>query len=268
MKIGNKSFDFENEYYIMGILNVTPDSFSDGGNYVDLHSAKRQVAKMIDEGADIIDVGGESTRPNHKQVSVSEEISRVVPAIKMIKHSFDIPVSIDTSKSEVAIAAIEAGADMVNDVWGLKRDDNMALVVKRYDVPICIMHNQKGTKYDDLIADIKKSLYESVKIATKAGISKDKIILDVGIGFGKTTEQNLEVLNKLEKFNCDYPILLGTSRKSVIGNTLGLPVEKRVEGTIATTVIGMMKGARIFRVHDVIENVRVINMTKEIMKYE
>ncbi len=266
MKIGSKDFDFKNEYYIMGILNVTPDSFSDGGKYVDMAEAKKQVSRMIAEGASIIDVGGESTRPNHTEVDASEEMDRVVPVIKMIRENFDTVISLDTSKAAVAKAGIEVGADMINDVWGFKRDKDMARVVAESGLPVCLMHNQLGTDYDDLLADVRRSLDESVKIALDAGVEKENIILDVGIGFGKTTEQNLELLNKLEDFVGEYPLLLGTSRKSVIGNTLDLPVDERVEGTIVTTVMGMMKGVRIFRVHDVKENMRALKMTHAIMK--
>ncbi len=268
MKIGNKIFDFDNEYYCMGILNITPDSFSDGGKFFELEMARKQVKKMIKEGAHIIDVGGESTRPGHEEVKEEEEINRVVPVIKMIKSEFDIPVSIDTSKAVVAKEAIMAGADMVNDVWGLKRDENMADVVAKYDVPVCIMHNKDNKDYDNIVDDIILDLNESIDIAKKSGIDRGKIIIDVGIGFAKTAEQNLEVLANLEKFNIGYPQLLGTSRKSVIGNTLGLEVTQRVEGTIATTVLGMKKGARIFRVHDVKENMRAINFTKAVLSYE
>ncbi len=268
MKIGNREFDFKNEYYVMGILNVTPDSFSDGGSYEDLKSAKKQVEKMLKEGADIIDVGGESTRPTHEPVDESEELRRVIPVIKMIKENFDTVISIDTSKAEVARQSLIAGADMVNDVWGMKKDPDMAAVVKEFDVPICLMHNQLGAEYGDLLADVKSGLEESVNLAKNAGIADEKIILDVGIGFGKTTEQNLEVLANMEVFNIGYPLLLGTSRKSVIGNTLDLAVDDRVEGTLVTTVLGMTKGARIFRVHDVKENYRAIQMTKAILERE
>ncbi len=268
MKIGNREFDFINEYYVMGILNVTPDSFSDGGSYVDIEEARKQVARMIDEGADIIDVGGESTRPTHEPVIEEEELRRVIPVIKMIKEKFDTVISIDTSKAEVARQAILSGADMVNDVWGMKKDPNMAEVVKTFDVPVCLMHNQIGNEYEDLLKGVKTGLKESLDIAKNAGIDDNKIILDVGIGFGKTTEQNLEVLANMEKFDFGYPLLLGTSRKSVIGNTLDLVVDDRLEGTLVTTVLGMTKGASIFRVHDVKENYRAIKMAKAILERE
>lgn len=267
MIIGNRNFDFNTEHIIMGILNVTPDSFSDGGQFVGVLEAKAQVKKMIEEGASIIDVGGESTRPGHQPVDADEEIGRVVPVIRMIKEHFDVVVSIDTSKASVARAALEAGADMVNDVWGLKKDEKMAEVIAEYNVPCCLMHNSMTGTYNHLIMDMVRELGESVKIAMDAGIQREQIIIDPGIGFGKTVEQNLEVMRQLNVFtNLGYPILLGTSRKSMIGKTLNLPVDERVEGTLVTTVIGLQLGAKIFRVHDVKENKRAIDMTLAIYK--
>lgn len=261
MKIGNREFDLVTGGYIMGILNVTPDSFSDGGQYVAIEAARNQVKKMIEDGADIIDVGGESTRPGHEPVSEAEEISRVVPVIKMIKEAFDIVISVDTSKAAVAQAAIDAGADMVNDVWGLKADDQMAQVIARMNVPCCLMHNRAEANYKDLVMDIITDLGQSLKIAMDAGISRDKIILDPGVGFGKTVQHNLIVLRDLKVFgHLGYPLLLGTSRKSVIGAALNLPVDQRVEGTLATTVMGAMSGFCIFRVHDVLANKRALDM--------
>lgn len=262
MIIGKKQFDFKNNVYMMGILNVTPDSFSDGGHFTDLASAKKQVKKMVDEGADIIDVGGESTRPGHEVVNATEEINRVVPMIKMIKETFDVCVSVDTSKSEVAKAAIAAGADMVNDIWGLKKDAQMASVIAEAGVPCCLMHNRTEAVYNDLIMDMVKDLGESVKIAMDAGVAREQIMIDPGIGFAKSLEDNLKVMKDLAIFNqLGYPLLLGTSRKSMIGLALDLPVEERIEGTLATTVIGLLAGARIFRVHNVLENKRAIDMT-------
>jgi dihydropteroate synthase len=266
MKIGNKEFDFENNIYMMGILNATPDSFSDGGKFVDINLAKLQVQKMVEEGADIIDVGGESTRPGHIAVDPDEELNRVVPIIKMIKENFNTVISIDTSKALVAKAAIEAGASMVNDVWGLKRDKEMAKIIAEYNVVCCIMHNRNDSGYDDLIMDMVKDIGESVKIATEAGIKREQIIIDPGIGFAKTVEENLKVMRNLHIFTqLGYPLLLGTSRKSMIGKTLDVPVDERVEGTIATTVLGVEYGVAIFRVHDVKENKRAANMALAIL---
>lgn len=268
MKIGSKEFKIGERTYIMGILNFTPDSFSDGGKFNNIDIAIEHVKKMINDGVDIIDVGGESTRPGHTVVSDEEEISRVVPIIKAIKENFNIPISIDTYKAKVAEKAIEAGANLINDVWGFKKEKDMAKVAAKYDVPCCLMHNRDNTDYENLIDDILEDLKESVKIAKDAGVKDENIILDPGIGFGKTYEQNLETMNNLERLKeLGYPILLGTSRKSMIGLTLDLPVEQRVEGTVATTVIGIMKDACDFvRVHDVLENSRAAKMTDAIVR--
>ena len=248
MKIGNRTFTFGKKVYIMGILNVTPDSFSDGGKFDTLEHAMAQVEKMIEEGADLIDVGGESTRPGHQQITEDEEIARVVPVIQKIKEKYDIPVSIDTYKSRVAEAALEAGADMLNDIWGFLYDEKMAELAVRYDVPVCLMHNRNNTEYQDFVPDVVADLKKCLAVAEKYGVKKENIMLDPGVGFGKTYEQNLAIINHLEVL-CDmgYPVLLATSRKSVIGLTLDLPVTEREEGTIATSVIGAMKGCDFVR---------------------
>lgn len=268
MKIGSKEFNIGERTYIMGILNFTPDSFSDGGKFNDIDVAIKHVKEMIDNGADIIDVGGESTRPGYKIVSEEEEISRVVPIIKAIKENFDISVSIDTYKAKVAEQAIQAGADLINDIWGFKKDKDMAKVAAKYNVPCCLMHNRDNTEYKNLVEDILNDLKECINIAKDAGVKDENIILDPGIGFGKTYEQNLETMNNLERIkDLGYPILLGTSRKSMIGLALNLPVEERIEGTVATTVIGIMKDACDFvRVHDVLENSRAAKMTDAIVR--
>ena len=268
MKIGNKEFKIGERTYIMGILNFTPDSFSDGGVFNNIDLAIEHVKKMIDDGADIIDVGGESTRPGYTLISDEEEISRVVPIIKAIKENFDIPISIDTYKAKVAEKALEAGADLINDIWGFKKEKDMAKVAAKYNAPCCLMHNRDNEDYKNLIEDILDDLRESIKIAKEAGVRDENIILDPGIGFAKTYEQNLETMNNLERFKeLGYPILLGTSRKRMIGLTLDLPVEERVEGTVATTVIGIMKDACDFvRVHDVLENSRAAKMTDAIVR--
>lgn len=268
MKIGNKEFEIGKRTYIMGILNFTPDSFSDGGKFNDIDIAIEHVRKMIEDGADIIDVGGESTRPNHTPVGEEEEINRVVPIIKAIRGKFDIPISIDTYKAKVAEKAIEAGADLINDVWGFKMEKDIAKVAAKYNIPCCLMHNRDNKNYNNLMYEILEDLKESIKIAKEAGVKDENIILDPGIGFGKTYEQNLETMNNLQRLKeLGYPILLGTSRKSMIGLTLDLPVEERVEGTVATTVIGIMKDACDFvRVHDVLENYRAAKMTDAIVR--
>lgn len=267
MKIGNRNFDIDHECYIMGILNVTPDSFSDGGQWNDYDKAKKHVADMIEEGASIIDVGGESTRPGHTQISVEEEINRVVPIIRMIKENFEIPVSIDSYKSPVVEAALKAGVDLVNDIWGLKYDRRVADLIAEYQVPCCLMHNRDNTDYNDFLKDVCEDLRESVAIAREAGIPDEHIILDPGVGFGKTYEQNLRIIHHLECLKeLGYPVLLATSRKSVIGIALDLPSDQRVEGTVTTTVMGVEKGAAFVRVHDVKENMRAIKMTQAILK--
>lgn len=267
MRIGNREFAEKGHTYVMGILNVTPDSFSDGGKWNKEDAAKAHTAQMIEEGADIIDIGGESTRPGYTLLSDEEEISRVVPMIKMVKANFDIPVSVDTYKSKVAQAALEAGADLVNDIWGLKYDKELAGVIAKYQVPCCLMHNRKEADYNSFMEDMLDDLRETISLAKAAGIADDKIILDPGVGFGKTYENNLTAINHLEEMHrLGYPILLGTSRKSVVGLTLNLPATERVEGTLATTVLGVIKGSMFVRVHDVKENARIIKMTEAILR--
>lgn len=266
MKIGNRDFDIGNRCYIMGILNVTPDSFSDGGRFNDLERALRHTEEMIEDGADIIDIGGESTRPGHQAITDQEEIARVTPVIEAVKKRFDIPVSIDTYKSAVAEAALEAGADMVNDIWGFKRDARVAELTAKYEAACCLMHNREKAEYGDFLSDVVADLRECVNIAKNAGIADDKIILDPGVGFGKTLENNLEITNHVDVLKeLGYPVLLGTSRKSMIGLTLDLPVDERVEGTLATTVIGVLRGCAFVRVHDIKENKRIIQMTEAII---
>ena len=261
-------FDYGKRTYIMGILNVTPDSFSDGGDFFDIDRAIKHAKEMEADGADMIDIGGESTRPGHQYVESDEEIRRVIPVLKKVRENVNVPISIDTYKADVAEQALLNGADMVNDVWGLRKDERMADVIAKHDAYVCIMHNQDGTDYKgDIIDEIKKFLYKSIDMAVKAGIDKKKIVLDPGIGFGKTYEQNLEVLKRLGEFkDMEYPILLGTSRKSVIGNTLNLPPKERVEGTIATTVLGIRDGIDIVRVHDIKENLKAAKMTDAIYR--
>ena len=266
MIIGGKKFDVEHETYVMGILNVTPDSFSDGGKYNGMDQAMEHARQMVEDGADIIDVGGESTRPGHIMITDEEEIARVTPIIEKLKKEFDVPISIDTYKSKVAEAAVQAGADLVNDIWGLKYDKKIADVIAKYNVACCLMHNKANTEYNNFLIDMLAETQECVNIARKAGIKDERIILDPGVGFGKTYEMNLETMNHLELFqHLGFPVLLGTSRKSMIGLALDLPVDQRVEGTIATSVIGVMKGCAFIRVHDVKENKRAVLMTEAIL---
>ncbi len=267
MKIGHKEFDQSGHTYVMGILNVTPDSFSDGGKWNDLDRALHHVEKMVEEGADVIDIGGESTRPGYQPVPEAEEIQRVAPVIEAVKNRFDVPLSLDTYKPDVARAGIEAGADMINDIWGLKYDNRMAGLIAESGLPCCLMHNRKNPEYRNFMQDLAVDLAETLRLAEMAGISEDQIILDPGVGFAKSYRQNLEVIDCLEELQVlGCPLLLGCSRKSVVGLTLDEPVDDRLEGTLATTVVGVMKGCMFVRVHDVKENVRAIRMTEAILK--
>lgn len=267
MRIGNREFDVAGHTYIMGILNVTPDSFSDGGRYNTRERAKYRIEQMIEEGADIIDVGGESTRPGYTKISEEEELEHVIPVIQMIREQFDIPISIDTYKSAVALEAIREGADLVNDIWGLKYDSKMAGLIARTGASCCLMHNRAVAQYQDFMNETIADLAESVRLAGMAGIAKNRIILDPGVGFAKNNRQNLEIIRSLEAFHqLGYPLLLGASRKSVIGNVLKLPVTERVEGTIVTTVLAVLKHCAFVRVHDIKENRRAIRMTEEIIR--
>lgn len=265
MKIRN--IDFNRHTYIMGILNVTPDSFSDGGKWNSIDNALFHTEQMINDGAAIIDIGGESTRPGYTKISDYEEIERISPVIEAIRARFNVPISIDTYKSTVAEYALRAGADMVNDIWGFKYDDKMAKVTKKYNAACCLMHNRKNTDYKNFLGDVIKDLHESIDIAQKSGIEKEKIILDPGIGFAKNLEQNLFLTNHVDVLKqLGYPIILGTSRKSMIGLTLNLPPDERIEGTIVTTVLAVQKGCLFVRVHDIKENMRAIKMAEALLK--
>lgn len=266
MKIGKQEFDINNHTYIMGILNVTPDSFSDGGCFNRLDDALYHVEEMVNEGMDILDIGGESTRPGYVLVSEDEEAERVLPVIEAVKQRFDVPVSLDTYKAKVAGEGLLAGADLINDIWGLKYDEKMAQVIADAGVPCVLMHNRKEAAYRDFMREVAKDLEETLEIAQKAGIEKEKIILDPGIGFGKTYEQNLQMLSSLKELSVlGCPMLLGASRKSVIGLTLDLPVSERLEGTLVTTIFGVLAGCAFVRVHDIKENVRAVKMAEAIL---
>jgi dihydropteroate synthase len=268
LECGKTKFSFGEKTYVMGILNVTPDSFSDGGKYFDEEDAVLRAKEMIKEGADILDIGAESTRPGYEVISVEEEINRLTPVIKRLLSEVDVPISIDTYKPEVAEAMLKLGVNIINDIWGLQIDSKMAKVIAKYDVPVVIMHNQNGTEYEkDIMETICDFLRESIDIALDAGVKREKIILDPGIGFGKTSEQNIEVISRLGELNdLGYPILLGTSRKSMIGKILDLPAKERVEGTLATSVMGVTQGVDIIRVHDVLENSRAIKVSDAIIR--
>lgn len=267
MKIGKYNFDLENDPIIMGILNVTPDSFSDGGKWDNIDAALKHTEDMIRDGAKIIDVGGESTRPGYTLISDEEEISRVVPVIEKIKENFDVPISLDTYKTNVARAGVEAGADMINDVWGLKwKDRDMADFVAKSKAAVCIMHNKDNISYSNYVEDVLAELKESIDIAHKAGVNDSQIVVDPGVGFGKDYEQNLLIIKYVDRLKeLSYPVLLGTSRKSVIGLTLDVDKDNRMAGTVATTVMGYERGCSIFRVHDVKENYEALMMAKAIL---
>lgn len=314
MRIGSREFDVENSTYVMGILNVTPDSFSDGGKWNSMDRALKHVEEMLAEGMDILDIGGESTRPGADYgMPPEKELERVMPYIEAVKARFDVPISLDTYKSQVAEAGIAAGVDLINDIWGLKWDARMAQAIADHGVACCLMHNRRAVEqdsgnalpgrksssvaveqgsgnvvmgresnsgvmgqrstvenpygYENFLEDVAADLAESVELARRAGIGEDRIILDPGVGFAKSYEQNLIIINHLESLQAlGYPVLLGTSRKSVVGLTLDVPVEERLEGTLATTVIGVLKGCSFVRVHDVKENVRAIRMARAILE--
>jgi len=287
LQIGSFTFDWGSRTYVMGILNVTPDSFSGDGIIAKgdaVNFAVKQAADFLNNGADILDVGGESTRPGSAPVTAEEEMERVVPVIEALHNNFpNAIISIDTYKASVAEAAIRAGAQIVNDVWGFRADSEIASVAAKYKTPVILMHNRSnpasvevreklggtylGAEYDNLLEDVKRELLVSVEIAKNAGVGENVILLDPGIGFGKTREHNLELINRLGEIrSLGYPILLGTSRKSFIGFTLDLPPDQRIEGTAATVAVGITRGADIIRVHDVKEMARVAKMTDAMVR--
>lgn len=262
-----KEFRWGERTYIMGIVNITPDSFSGDGLDNNLEIILAQAKRFIAEGADIIDIGGESTRPESTPITATEELKRVIPTIEMISREVSVPLSIDTYRAEVAEKALLAGAGMINDVWGLKRDANMASVAARYSVPIVITQNQREDSYKDFFPELIASLKNSIDLAVSSGIKPENIIVDPGVGFGKTVAQNLEIIRRLGEIrSLGMPVLLGTSRKSVIGWVLNLPVDQRLEGTAATVAIGIANGADIVRVHDVAQMVRVARMSDAVTR--
>ena len=274
LRFKHRNIDLSSRTHIMGILNVTPDSFSDGGKFLGFQNAVDQGMKMIQEGADIIDVGGESTRPGSDPVSLEEELSRVIPVISSLAQKTEVPISIDTYKSEVAGRALEAGAQMINDISALRFDPEMKKVVSESKVPIVLMHikgtpkdMQKDPSYDDVIGEVRDYLRDSLGIAQRVGIAKDRIIIDPGIGFGKRLEDNLNILKKLREFSIlGCPILIGCSRKAFIGRILDLPVQERLEGSLAALAVAVMNGANIVRVHDVKESKRVAGLVDAVRR--
>ena len=261
-RLGDMEIDFQKETIIMGIVNVTPDSFSDGGKYGRVDVALKHAEEMVRDGAKIIDIGGESTRPGHAPVSYEEELERTMPIIEAITRELSCAVSIDTYKAGVAEEAMKAGAHIINDIWGAKREPEIAEVAAKYGAPIILMHNREVAEYEGaLMHEVITDLEESIAIALAAGVKRENIWLDPGIGFAKDTTQNIVVMQGLQKIaNMGYPQLLGTSRKSLIGNVLGLPVEERLEGTSASVCYGIERGCHIIRVHDVKEIARAARM--------
>jgi dihydropteroate synthase len=254
---------------IMGILNVTPDSFSDGGSYLSTEMAIERAKLMVAEGADIIDIGGESTRPGAEIVTVEEELKRVIPLIEALQAAIDVPISIDTYKADVARRALDAGAHLINDVWGLRKEPEKAVLAAEYGCPIILMHNRKDASYRHFLTDVIKDMKQSIDLAQKSGIRQEQIVLDPGIGFAKSYEQNIFLMKHLKEIvELGYPVVLGTSRKSMIQNTLQLPANDIVEGTAATVALGIMQGCQIMRVHDIKEMKRVAVMTDTILRSE
>ncbi len=263
---GDREFHWGERTFIMGVLNLTPDSFS-GDGLTDIATALAQAKRLVEEGADILDVGGESTRPGSSPVAIDEELRRVIPVIEKLSREVTVPISIDTYKSEVARSALEAGARMINDVWGLRRDPKLARLAAEWGVPLVIVANQRGTTYEETIPEVIASLRRGLDLARDTGVAWDNIIIDPGIGFGKTLEGNLEIIRRLAELKAlGRPILLGTSRKSMIGLVLNLPPEQRLEGTAATIALGIAGGADMVRVHDVLQMGRVARMTDAIMR--
>jgi len=274
LHLKNRDIDLEEKVVVMGVLNLTPDSFYDGGRYTREAQALRRVEEMIGEGADIIDVGGESVRPGAEPISLDEELSRVIPVIEKVRGLFPITISIDTYKAEVARQAIEKGAEMVNDISGLRFDPDLRKIVAGYGVPLILMHikgtpknMQDNPRYHSLMEEIISYLRKSIKLAEESGVDPARIIVDPGIGFGKTTAHNLEILRRLEELkSLGKPILVGLSRKSFIGNVLGLPQEERLEGGLAATSMAVSGGARIVRTHDVKSTRRAVDMVQAILR--
>ena len=274
LEIGQRVLDLSSRTHLMGVLNVTPDSFSDGGKFFKLEEAIKQGLKLAEEGADMIDIGGESTRPGSEPVTIEEELRRVIPVIEELAKRIDLPISIDTYKSGVAKEALDSGASMVNDISGSRFDPEMKKIIAEYDVPVVLMHiqgtpknMQESPKYENLLEDIKSYLNQSISIAEEAGIGEDKIIIDPGIGFGKTLDDSLKILKNLREFkSLGRPVMVGVSRKSFIGKILDLPTDERLEGSLASMAVAIMNGANILRVHDVKESKMVAKLVDAILK--
>lgn len=269
IKVKDKEIEIGKKTLIMGILNITPDSFSDGGDFFDLDKAIEHAKEMVKDGADIIDVGGMSTRPGHQEVSVEEEISRVIPVIKRLSKEIDALISVDTYRWQVALKALEVGAHIINDVWGLQYDNGeMAKVISKYNPIVIVMHNQNSKKYDkDIILSMREFFEKSFSLIDNNNIDRKKVFIDPGIGFGKGFDENIEVLRRMDELKDIAPILLGTSRKRFIGTLLNdVPPKERCEGTIATSILGIEKGVEIVRVHDVLQNKKALLVADKLVR--
>jgi dihydropteroate synthase len=270
-RIGPRTFRWGERTFVMGILNVTPDSFSGDGLLAApdaVAAAVAQAVEMAHEGADLLDIGGESTRPGHAPVDEDEELQRTIPVVRAVRKALPtMPLTIDTTKAAVAVAALDGGADAINDIWGVAEDDALAAIAAARGVPLIVMHNRAEARYDHLVEDVIDDLRRALERAGRAGVPGANLIVDPGIGFGKTAEQNLEILRNLAKMrSLERPILLGTSRKSTLGKVLDLPTDQRVEATLATTALGIAAGADIVRVHDVLENLRAARMADAVIR--
>ena len=269
MQIGAKQFDIGARTFIVGILNVTPDSFFDGGAYTTVEQAVLRAKKLVDEGADIIEIGGESSRPGFTPIGAQEELDRIIPVLLKLKDEIDVPISIDTYKGSVASIALENGGSMINDVFRFQKDPELVKVCARYKATCCVMHNRNNTDYSNFLLDVLADLKESVDLLIQAGVSPWDIIIDPGIGFAKSVQQNLEIMRNLSLFSAlPYPVMLGASRKSFIGHTLDLPVEERLEATVATTVLAIAQRCDFVRVHDVLANKRAAMLSDEIVRHQ
>ena len=268
MQIGSKRFEIGRRTFVVGIVNVTPDSFFDGGSYTTVEGAVLRAKKIAADGADIIEIGGESSRPGFTPVAADVELGRVIPVLQALKKEIELPIAVDTYKAEVAQAALQNGASLINDIFGFKKDPELAKVCARLGAACCVMHNRDNTDYGNFLLDVIADLQEGANILISAGVSPQNIILDPGIGFAKSAAQNLEVIRNLPMFSAlPYPVMLGTSRKSFIGKTLGLPTEERLEATLATSVLAVSAGCAFVRVHDVLENKRAVMMADEIIRH-
>lgn len=267
MQVGSQLFNIGSRTFIVGILNVTPDSFFDGGAYTTVENALTRAKKLEAEGADIIEIGGESTRPGYNPVTQDAELARVIPVLEALKKELNVPIAVDTSKAAVALAALQKGASVINDIWRFIKDPQLADVCAKYKAVCCVMHNRENIDYNNFLDDVLADLSESVNILLKAGVSPCNIIIDPGIGFAKSVEQNLEIMRNLGRFSSmPYPVMIGTSRKSFLGSTHNLPVDERLEATIATTTLAISQNCDFVRVHDVLQNKRAAMMTDEIIR--